>query len=161
MLSAKWPFCLGLNVLYPGSTKPLPEPMMTQFIVADGTYITRPQCVNSLMPGDILVCTSDLGHHWIRQWLGACLMPSHNLNQYWHIFNYIMINISPWNIIRKPKVPIQENVFETASAKSKPFYPSLKVLLLHIKRTWNITKASIKGQKLLNKTIKSQKFTMA
>ena len=35
------------------------------------------------------ICVTELGHHWIRWWLGTCLAPSHYLNQWWLLINHI------------------------------------------------------------------------
>ena len=35
--------------------------------------------INSMRPED--ACVSEQGHHWFRQWLAACSVPSHYLNQ--------------------------------------------------------------------------------
>ena len=39
------------------------------------------------------ICFSELGHHWIRQWLVAFSAPSHYLNQWWYNFNETIRNI--------------------------------------------------------------------
>ena len=63
----------------------------------------RPFCVglNVLeMPHDI----ADLCHHWFRWYLGACLLPSHYLNQCWLIVKWT--NILQWNFFYK-KIHLQ------------------------------------------------------
>ena len=43
------------------------------------------------------ICVNELGRHWFRQWLVACLAPSHCLNQYCRIVNWTLGNKLQWN----------------------------------------------------------------
>ena len=52
--------------------------------------ITRPQWVNSSGTG---IRISEMGHHWLRWWLGAKQVPSHYVYQCWHIINLTLRNI--------------------------------------------------------------------
>ena len=90
--------------------KPLSEPML--LILLMDICVTRHQWVNSRRPGDAYICISELSHYWIRQWLATCLVPTHYLNQWWHIDNWTLRNIFQWNVIWNLKVFIQENASE-------------------------------------------------
>ena len=47
------------------------------------------------------------GHHWLRWWLGACLAPSHYLNQCWLIVIHIGTNFNEiW--IEIPNFPLKK-----------------------------------------------------
>ena len=56
-------------------------------------------------------CVSELGHHWFRWWLVACLVPSHYLNQCWFIVNWTSGNKFQWNFNRNIIIVNQENAF--------------------------------------------------
>ena len=56
-------------------------------------------------------CVSKLDHHWLRQWLVACLEPSHYLNKWWQIVNWTLINKFQWNFIQNTAIFIQEKGF--------------------------------------------------
>ena len=55
---------------------------------------------------------SELGQHWFWQWLVACSAPSHYLNQFWLIVNWIPGNKFQLNLYRNFIIFIQENAFE-------------------------------------------------
>ena len=57
------------------------------------------------------ICVSELGHHWFRQWLVVCSVPSHYLNQNWLIVNWTLGNKFQWNFNRKSIIFIRENAF--------------------------------------------------
>ena len=42
------------------------------------------------------ICVSELGHHWFRLWLVACLVPSHHFNQCWCFVNSMLTNKLQW-----------------------------------------------------------------
>ena len=46
------------------------------------------------------ICIGNLGRHWLRLWLVACLAPSHYLNQCWNIVNWTLRNKLQWNFNR-------------------------------------------------------------
>ena len=54
------------------------------------------------------ICVNELGHHWFRQWLVACSVPSHCLNQCWLIVNWTPGNIFQWNLNRNSIIFIQD-----------------------------------------------------
>ena len=71
------------------------------------------------------ICVSELGHHWFRWWLVACLVPSHYLNQCWVIVIWTIRNEIQWDINRNSNIFMQENAFENviwkmAAIKSWP-----------------------------------------
>ena len=76
---------------------------------------------HSLRPGE-------LGHHWIRQWRVACLVPSHYLNQCWNIMKYTVgryFNGIPFKIQKFSS----KNAFENVVSKMLVmFYVGLSVL---------------------------------
>ena len=57
------------------------------------------------------ICVSELDHHWFRQWLVVCSVPSHYLNQNWLIVNWTLGNKFQWNFNRKSIIFIRENAF--------------------------------------------------
>ena len=57
--------------------------------------------INSLRPSDA----------YMRR-LGACLAPSHYLNQWWNIVNCTLGNKVQWNFNRNLNIFIQENAYE-------------------------------------------------
>ena len=58
------------------------------------------------------ICICNLGHHWFRQWIGACSAPSHCLNKCWNIVNWTRGNKLQWNLNRNLNIFIQESAFE-------------------------------------------------
>ena len=62
----------------------------------------------------IYVCISKIGHHWFRWWLGACLAPSHYLNQCWHFVDWTLENKPQTNLNQNMLIVIKENAIENA-----------------------------------------------
>ena len=54
----------------------------------------------------------ELGKQWFRQWLVACSVPAHHLNQCWNSGNWTLGNKLQWNLNLNSYIFIQENVFE-------------------------------------------------
>ena len=54
--------------------------------------LIKPLSKAMLWPSDVLSCTdtliSELGHHWLRQWLGTCSKPSHYQSKCCFIYNW-------------------------------------------------------------------------
>ena len=98
--------------------KPLADPLVTYFINGY-IYIYISPGFSVLTPwGRVVhVFISELGHHWIRQWLVTWSAPSHYLNECWHNVNCTLRNISEWNFIWNSKVFIPGNVFENVVSK--------------------------------------------
>ena len=108
--------------------KPLPEPMLTQFLDAwmqhkGGDELTHWDQVTH-------ICVIELGHHWFRQWLVVCLAPSHYLDQCWKIFNWTFRNKLQWNFNRNSNIFIQEVAFENVVCKIASICLSLNELML-------------------------------
>ena len=75
------------------------------------------------------IYVSELGQHWLRYWLVACLAPSHYLNQCWNIVNWTLRNKLQWSPNQNSKIFIQENAFvnvvwKMAAILSRPQYVS-------------------------------------
>ena len=70
------------------------------------------------------ICVGELGHHWFRLWLAACLAPSHYLNQRWLIVNWTLRNKPQWNSNRNTTRLIHENMLETVVCKKAAFLSS-------------------------------------
>ena len=62
------------------------------------------------------ICVKEQSRHWFRQWLIACSVPSHSLNQcrYMYIVNWTLGNNSNWNLINTT-IFWQENVFKNVA----------------------------------------------
>ena len=56
-------------------------------------------------------------NHWFRLWLGAWMVPSHYLNQWWDIVNWTVGNQHQWNPKKKLNIFIHETVFENVISK--------------------------------------------
>ena len=70
------------------------------------------------------ICVSKLGQHWVRQWLVASSVPSHDLNQCWLIFSLTPWNKFQWNSNRNSIIFINKNVFENCRLSNwRPFCP--------------------------------------
>ena len=54
----------------------------------------------------------DKGQHWWMEWLIACSLPSHYLNQCWLIFCYTLRNKLQWNLTQDTNMFIKVNSFE-------------------------------------------------
>ena len=78
------------------------------------------------------ICVVELGHHWFRQWLVACSVPSHYLNQCWNIVNWTVRNKLHWNFNRNSNIFIQEIAFENVVCKmaSILYRPQWVIVLL-------------------------------
>ena len=54
----------------------------------------------------------DFGHHWCRQWLGTCQVPSHYPKQWWlHIVRWTLRNRFQRNLNQNTEISIQENIY--------------------------------------------------
>ena len=127
--------------------KPLSEPMMVR--LPTHICVTLPQWVNSNDCGTFLrkisslpldinssplvpnICTSVLGQHCFRQWLVACSVPSHYLNQCWFVVNWMFRNNFQWKFIRNPYIFIKKNecentVSEMAAILSRGWWVNFK-----------------------------------
>ena len=62
-------------------------------------------------------CVSELGHYWLRQWLGAYSAPSHCLNQWWPVVNLTHKNKLEWNFNQYVITFIQENALQNVVCK--------------------------------------------
>ena len=85
---------------------------ITWYISDNNGYISPGSSVLTPWGRVVHLFISELGHHWIRQWLVTCSAPSHYLNEYWHNVNCTLRNISEWHFIWNSKVfiPVFENV---------------------------------------------------
>ena len=63
------------------------------------------------------ICESKLGHHWFKQWLNTCSLPSHYLNQCWIIVKWTLANKFQWNLSQNTTFFIQENLIENVVCK--------------------------------------------
>ena len=63
------------------------------------------------------ICISKVGHNWFRQWLVACSVPSHYLNQCWNIINLTLKIKIQLNVKWNSYIIIQENAFENVICK--------------------------------------------
>ena len=59
----------------------------------------------------------ELGHHWFRQWLGTCLVPSHYLNKNWPFSIRHSENKLQENLKLNAKLFLPENGFENSVCK--------------------------------------------
>ena len=77
-------------------------------------------CFNSEILLNSSPCNAKYMHQWIlcqhcfRQWLVACMVPSHCLNQCFFIVNWTLRNTLQWNSNQDTKFFIHENAFENA-----------------------------------------------
>ena len=58
------------------------------------------------------ICVSELGRHWFRYWLVACLAQSHYLNKCFLIVNWTLRNKLQWNLNQNTKPFVYENAFQ-------------------------------------------------
>ena len=85
--------------------KALAEPMTTQFPDVSSYDVTKPQCVLSVLCNwmtyifisSILtqldpVYVTELGHHWLWQWLVACSAHRHYWNQRWLSLTHLSLD---------------------------------------------------------------------
>ena len=71
-----------------------------RFLKANG--ITRPQWINSLRPADaVIIHLCEMGQHWCRIWLVACVVPSHYRNQWWLIVDWTHRSTLQWSMKEK------------------------------------------------------------
>ena len=73
------------------------------------------------------ICVSEIGQYWFRWWLIAYSVPSHYLNQLWHIVNWTLGNKFQWNLNQYTIIFMQENAFdivvcEMMAILSQPWY---------------------------------------
>ena len=69
----------------------------------------RGACSNSLGPGGVYMCQ----WNWVIIGSGSgCTAPSHYLNQWWPIVNWILRNKLSWNLNRNTNIFFQNNVSE-------------------------------------------------
>ena len=108
-----------LNPVYAAQTKSIPWllmpwPLRRQVISSNGTDYamssTRTDLNSPLMVPHI--CVSELGQHWFRWWLVACIVPSHYLNQGCIMTNWTLTNKRKWNFNKNTTVFIYDNAFE-------------------------------------------------
>ena len=71
-------------------------------------------------------------------WLVAWSAPSHYLNQCWNIVNWTLRNKLQWNFNRSSNIVIQEMRLKVSSAKWRPFYLGLNVLILQHILWWKL-----------------------
>ena len=69
------------------------------------------------LPVVLHTCIGELGQHWFRWRLAACLVPSHYQNQCWLFVNWTLRNKRQWNSNQNTKFFIDENTFEKAVCK--------------------------------------------
>ena len=58
------------------------------------------------------ICVDELDQHCFRWWLAAWTAPSHYLNQFWYIVNWIPRNVFQQNFTWNSNIFSQENAFE-------------------------------------------------
>ena len=58
------------------------------------------------------ICVRESGQHWFRYWLVAYSAPSHYVNHFWFIVNWILSNKLQWHISQNTKCSIHKNAFE-------------------------------------------------
>ena len=85
-----------------------------------------------------MIWVSRQDHHWFRWWLVAYSVPSHYLNQWWHIVNQPLRKTFQWNIICNLKVFTQGST-EISSVKLRQFCPGLNMLTVCILNSGTMT----------------------
>ena len=75
----------------------------------------RNRCLTHL-PIVLHICDNELGQHWFRWWLVACLAPSNYLKQCWDIVNWTLRNKLRWNTKLFIHVNAPENIICEMSA---------------------------------------------
>ena len=68
--------------------------------------------VSTYLPWVSHICVSELGQHWLREWLVAFSVPSHYLNLYCVIANWPLRNKLKWTFNQNTKLFIHENASE-------------------------------------------------
>ena len=66
---------------------------------------------------------SESGRHLFRQWVVACLAPSHYINQHWVIVNWTLRGTNFIEILIKIKHLIMKMHLKISPVKWRPFYP--------------------------------------
>ena len=94
--------------------------------------------VSTYLPLVPLICASELGHYWFRWRRVACSMPSHYMNQYWLIINWIHRNKLQWHSNQNTKRFVHENAFENADWKWRPCCFGLSVLITAQTEPWRL-----------------------
>ena len=69
------------------------------------------------------ICVGELGQHRFRQWLVACSVPSHYLNQCYCIVDWTIMNKLQWNSNQNKIKFIQKMCLKLLYAKWWPFCP--------------------------------------
>ena len=95
-----------------------------------GTLEVKMACYK-IGPTKTLYDITNLGQHWIRYWLVACLAPSHYLNQCWlfAILNCSTRNKLQWKWNQNIIIFIKENASAMSSANCGPFCSDLNMLI--------------------------------
>ena len=75
------------------------------------------QSVNTLRPRDTTICVCELEHYWLRQWLVACVVPSHSY------LNLSFCQLGPW----------EEKGNEISKYENEKIKIQLSVKKLHLK----------------------------
>ena len=66
----------------------------------------------SLLRPNYTLCVNECGHHWFRQWLETCSVPTVHQNQCWRIVNWTLRNKTQCSFNKNTIIFIIENVIE-------------------------------------------------
>ena len=69
------------------------------------------------------ISVNELYHHWSKQWLVACMVRSHYLNQCWTINNWIHRNNIQWDLMKIQTFLFTKRHLTISSAKWQPLCP--------------------------------------
>ena len=86
-------------------------------------------------------CHSKMGHRYLNQWLGACLVPIHYMNLLWHIVDRITRDGFQWNMKKTGRFSFYKIHLKMSSDKWRSLCLSFNTLYLY--NHWHVINYSI------------------
>ena len=89
-----------------------------------------------------------ISHNWFRKWLDACSMPSHYLNQQWHIISWDPYEQYSVKILLKNKRDlIPANLLKILSTRYRPFcWCPWSAPSHYLNQCWNIVNSNLRNK---------------
>ena len=89
------------------------------------------------------ICVDELGQHCFIQWLVAYSAPTHYLNQFWVIVNWILRKKLLWNLNQSTNVSFTKMHLVISSAKWRTYFPRGDDLTLRVNHAVRYSRVQI------------------